>query len=170
MEFKTLRTELARNAESIQRLLSGITQEQAQHKPASDSWSFLEVICHLYDEEREDFRQRLDIILHRPEEKWPPINPVGWVTERNYNQQDFSAMVAKWSAEREKSLAWLDDLSSPDWDSKFPTPFGSEMSAGDMFAAWVAHDLLHMRQLVELRHEHVVVITAPYDLRYAGEW
>jgi len=169
MKFEILRTELAHNAETIQKLLSGIAQEQAQRKPAPDSWSLLEVVCHLYDEEREDFRQRLDIMLHRPEEKWPPINPVGWVTERKYNQQDFSTMVAKWAAEREQSLAWLDGLSTPDWETETTTPFGT-MKAGDMFAAWVTHDTLHMRQLVELRHEHVLNITAPYDGRYAGDW
>src|SRR5689334_6616258 len=107
MQFEILRTELGQNAESIQKLLTGITQGQAQHKPGPDAWSILEVVCHLYDEEREDFRQRVDILLHRPTDKWPPINPVGWVTERKYNEQDFRAMVAKWAAEREKSLAWL---------------------------------------------------------------
>jgi uncharacterized damage-inducible protein DinB len=170
VNFEILQAELARNAWTIQSLLSGISQVQAQHKPAPDSWSMLEVICHLYDEERDDFRQRLDILLHRPDDKWPPIDPVGWVTERKYNEQDFAAMIKKWSAEREKSLAWLDGLSAPDWDTRHPTPFAFEMAAGDMLASWVTHDTLHMRQLVELRHTHVVNITQPYEIRYAGDW
>jgi hypothetical protein len=170
MEFKILRAELAHNAETIQKLLAGVTQEQARRKPAPDSWSMLEVTCHLYDEEREDFRRRVDILLHRPEEKWPPINPVGWVTERNYNEQDFAGMLEKWATERRKSLDWLDALSAPDWNTKHPTPSGLEMSAGDMFASWVTHDILHLRQLVELRHTRVLEISAPYDVRYAGEW
>jgi len=170
MKPETLRLELALNARAIQALLSGVSQQQAQQKPAPDSWSMLEVICHLYDEEREDFRQRLDILLHRPQDPWPPINPVGWVTERQYNQKDFAGTLAAWSAEREKSLAWLDGLNTPDWDTTHPTPFGFEMAAGDMFASWVTHDTLHMRQLVELRHALVVVLAQPYDLRYAGDW
>jgi hypothetical protein len=44
------------------------------------------------------------------------------------------------------------------------------MRAGDMLAAWVAHDLLHMRQLVELHRTYTVTQLAPYDTRYAGEW
>ena len=59
MEFKELRAELQRNGETIQKLLDGVTPVQARRKPAPDAWSMLEVICHLYDEEREDFRQRL---------------------------------------------------------------------------------------------------------------
>jgi hypothetical protein len=44
------------------------------------------------------------------------------------------------------------------------------MKAGDMFASWIAHDSLHIRQLVELRRHRIKNITKPYDIRYAGEW
>jgi len=37
-------------------------------------------------------------------------------------------------------------------------------------AAWVAHDLLHLRQLVELHYAWTVAKAAPYSLQYAGEW
>ncbi len=49
----------------IRALLNDIGQEQAQVKPDAESWSILEVVCHLYDEEQEDFREHLDFILHR---------------------------------------------------------------------------------------------------------
>jgi hypothetical protein len=170
MKFKALRSELEQNAASISALAAGLSQAEAQQRPAPEAWSLLEVVCHLYDEERDDFRQRLDILLHRPQDEWPPINPQGWVTERSYNQQDFGAMLDKWLAERQKSLAWLDGLSAPDWDTRHPTPFGFEMAAGDMLSSWVTHDILHLRQIVELRHARVLAISAPYDIRYAGDW
>ena len=56
MEFQKLYQELTQSAEMIQALLAGISQEEAQVKPNQDSWSILEVVCHLYDGEREDFR------------------------------------------------------------------------------------------------------------------
>ena len=64
MEPKVLYQELLNSTEMIRALLSGITQEEAQVKPGAGSWSMLEVVCHLYDEEREDFREHLDFILH----------------------------------------------------------------------------------------------------------
>jgi len=170
MKSKQLRAELERNGNSIQLLLAGIDPEDSRYKPTPETWSLLEVICHLYDEEREDFRQRVDILLYRPSDPWPPINPVGWVIERNYNRQDFPVMIAKWVAERQQSLAWLDGLVAPDWDRKSVTPFGFEMAAGDMLASWVTHDTLHMRQIVELTHARVLNLTQPYDIRYAGDW
>jgi hypothetical protein len=39
-----------------------------------------------------------------------------------------------------------------------------------MFAAWVTHDQLHMRQIVEIQRANVEVKARPYSLEYAGEW
>jgi hypothetical protein len=169
MESKILYQELAHGAEIVCDLVVGITPTEARFKPNPESWSILEVICHLYDEEREDFRQRLDIMLHRPAEKWPPIDPPGWVVARKYNERNLAEMVDNFVAERQNSLAWLEGLSTPNWDTEFPTPFGV-MKPGDMLGSWVAHDHLHLRQLVELRRPRVLQLVAPYNVRYAGEW
>ncbi len=44
------------------------------------------------------------------------------------------------------------------------------MTAGDLLAAWVAHDVLHLRQLVELRYAYLVEEAQPNSVGYAGEW
>jgi hypothetical protein len=169
MRFETLRQELANGAQVIPALLAGVTPDEARYKPTAETWSLLEVVCHLYDEEREDFRQRLDIMLHRPADPWPPIHPSDWVTERRYNERDFNDMLAQWLAERARSLAWLDGLAAPDWDVVVTWPFGT-MRSGDLLAAWVAHDNLHQRQLVELRRARLLNLAQPYDVEYAGDW
>lgn len=169
MEFKTLYQELTQSTEMIRALLAGISQEEAQFKPSRRSWSILEVVCHLYDEEREDFREHLDFILHRRHEEWHPIAPQAWVKLRKYNEQNFKTMQRKFFKEREKSLAWLKGLKNANWNKTHTSKFGS-MKAGDMFSAWVAHDNLHIRQLVELRRARLEKLTKPYKVRYAGEW
>ena len=169
MEFKTLYTELQSSTEMIRAVLAGITQEESQVKPDPESWSILEVTCHLYDLEREDFREHLDFILHRQDQEYHAIDPQAWITERNYNQQDFAEMQEKFFAERRKSLAWLQAISNSIWDTTYTSQYGS-LSAGEMFACWVAHDNLHIRQLVELRRARIENITKPYPIEYAGEW
>lgn len=169
MESSVLYQELAAGIEIVDRLVAGITPIEARFKPSPDSWSILEVICHLYDEEREDFRQRLDIILHRPTEKWPPIDPTGWVLARKYQERDLIEMVANFVAERRRSLGWLEGLAVPNWEAEYSAPFGV-MKAGDMLGSWVAHDQSHFRQLVELRRARMLQLVMPYDVRYAGEW
>ena len=169
MEFQTLYQELINSTEMIRALLKDIGQEQAQVKPDAESWSILEVVCHLYDEEREDFREHLDFILHRQNEEYHVIDPQSWVTERKYNEQNFVEIQEKFFAERKKSLEWLKTLSKADWETTYTSQYGS-VTAGEMFSCWVAHDNLHVRQLVELRRLHVERITKPFELEYAGEW
>jgi hypothetical protein len=154
----------------IAALLAGFSQEQARRRPTPDAWSALEVACHLLDEEREDFRQRLDLTLHHPEREWPPIDPQGWVTARGYNQRDLGETVAAWRAERQRSLAWLRGLAAPDLTTGRRHPAGFELRAGDLLAAWVAHDLLHARQLLELSYARTADEAAPFSTEYAGDW
>jgi hypothetical protein len=169
MDLNYSTAQLKSHAATIHALTRGISDEQARWKPAADSWSLLEVINHLYDEEREDFRVRLDYILHRPGQPWPPIDPAGWVTSRGYNQRDLEESLGNFLSEREKSLVWLGELGSPKWATVCPTPWG-QMTAGDMFAAWVAHDMLHLRQLVELHWAYNIHKVKPYTVQYAGDW
>jgi hypothetical protein len=168
MDFQTLYQELAGSTEMIRSLVKDIDQKQARIKPDAASWSMLEVICHLYDEEREDFRLHLDWILNRSGE-WLPFDPQAWVKERNYNQQDFNTVKAKFFRERRKSLAWLKTLENADWKKKYAADWGI-LTAGDMFTSWVAHDNLHIRQLIELRRTRIERLTKPYHIRYAGQW
>ena len=114
MEFSTLYQELQNSTEMIRALLSGVAPEAARLKPSAESWSILEVVCHLYDEEREDFREHLDFILHRQKEEWHTIDTVGWVTQRKYNEQNFAEMQENFFVEREISFAWLQGLLNPD--------------------------------------------------------
>jgi hypothetical protein len=169
MKSSLLYQELQHSTQMLRALLAGVPPEAARLKPNEDSWSILEVVCHLYDEEREDFREHLDFILHRQSEEWHTIDPEGWVTERNYNEQNFAEMQEKFFIERQQSLAWLEGLQDPDWQKTYTTPYRT-ISAGEMFACWVAHDNLHIRQLVELRRRRLETITKPYNLEYAGDW
>ena len=169
MEFETLYQELENSTEMIRALLAGLSQEEAQVKPGPEARSMLEVVCHLYDEELEDFREHLDFILYRRDEEWHGIDPDGWVTERRYNEQNFIEMQNKFLAERAKSLEWLKGLAEADWETSYTSQYGS-MTAGEMLASWVAHDNLHIRQLVELRRRRIEGIAQPYGIEYAGEW
>lgn len=169
MKFRTLYQELVHSTEMIRAMVAGIDQEQSQVKQDAKSWSILEVVCHLYDEEREDFREHLDFVLHRQNEEYHVIDPQSWITERKYNEQNFAEMQEKFFTERRASLAWLKTISGSDWAITYTSEYGS-VSAGEMFSCWVAHDNLHIRQLIELRRFWIESITKPYPIEYAGEW
>lgn len=170
MDLSWVIQQLTTHATSITQLCSTVSDAQARVKPDPEAWSILEVVNHLVDEEREDFRQRLDLMLHQPETDWPPIDPQGWVVSRAYQQRDLQQSVATFAAERQRSIEWLRTLRDPDWSRTHTHPSGLVLRAGDLLSSWVAHDVLHLRQLVELHYHLVTLQVAPYDPAYAGDW
>lgn len=170
MDLGRVHLRMMRNANIITALAADIDEVQARWKPSQDDWSILEVINHLHDEEREDFRSRLDLILHRPDDDWPPIDPQGWVVSRRYNERDLDKSLESFLDERQASLRWLRSLEQPHWDNQSTHPAGFVLSAGDMLSSWLAHDFLHIRQLNELQYHDHAQRVAPYGIIYAGDW
>jgi hypothetical protein len=170
MEASHCITRLEATGTVLLALCGGVTQLEAAWRPEPARWSLLEIICHLVDEEREDFRRRLDLILHHPTEEWPPIDPEGWVTARRYAEQDFAGTIAAFEEERRRSLDWLRGLGTIDFDTLHVHPRFGSMSAGDMMSAWMAHDILHIRQMNRWRWDQMNAAVAPYSVEYAGKW
>ena len=104
MDLEYFIERLTTNQDVFKGLVRSASLEQARWKPTPDKWSMLEVINHLYDEEREDFRQRLDLVLADPEQTWPRIDPQDWVTSRAYNERDLETSLSDFLIERNKSL------------------------------------------------------------------
>ena len=153
----------------FQELLRGLSPEQQRWKPAPEKWCTLEVVCHLHDEEREDFRARLKHVLETPDEPMPKIDPPGWVSERDYMEQDFIEALDRFLQERGSSIAWLRGLTDAPWSNAYMHPKVGPVSCDLLLVNWVAHDLHHFRQLNNLRYGHLASIsTEPLD--YAGNW
>ena len=108
-------------------------------------------------------------MLADPLQRWPPIDPRGWVTARGYNEKELEPSLNNFFAEREKSLEWLRQLSEPNWQNSNEGPNGI-LTAGDLLASWLAHDFLHIRQLTRLHWQYVGAIADPYQTAYAGPW
>ena len=160
---------LERNAGVFKALATGLGPEQARWKPTPERWSVLEVVCHLADEEREDFRPRLDLTLHHPDQAWPPINPKAAVSERDYNSRELPVALEDFLTERQRSLAWLATLESRDWTLTRQQPWG-QISAGDLLVSWLTHDFIHIRQINRLHRDFAVTLGEPYSSDYAGDW
>jgi DinB superfamily len=168
MNITYLSQTLTRQADLIRLLVDDVPPEQAVWKPDVERWSILEAVNHLFDEEREDFRVRLDILLRASDEPWPPIHPMEWVTERNYNERELIASLGDFQDERRASLDWLTSLQSPDWDAGVQSPWDFFMRAGDMAASWIVHGQWHIEQLIRLGRDWTIEQAKPYDVRYAG--
>lgn len=145
--------------------------ETARYKPPSGAWSVVEIVCHLADEEVDDFRTRLRFVLERTAGSWPPIDPEGWARDRRYAEQDLAATLHRFTAERAASVAWLRSLPrDTDWTLAYQHPKFGPIAAGDLLASWAAHDALHLRQIAKRLWELAARDAPGFSTAYAGEW
>jgi hypothetical protein len=156
--------------QALPALVGSVPDDQAKWKPADGSWSILEVVTHLADEEVEDFRTRVRMTLESPAESWPKIDPPGWAVERRYNEGNLPAALDRFVSERSASIAWLRGLAGPDWSSAYEHPKFGPIHAGDLLAAWAAHDALHLRQIAKRMFQLAGEYAGEYKTIYAGEW
>lgn len=151
-------------------LVSGLSREEALWRPDAQTWSILEVVCHLADEEAGDFRPRLERTLAEPQTEWDPIDPEGWALARHYREADLEEATARFVAERQRSVVWLMGLGRVDWSRVYEHPRLGSIRAGDLLAAWAAHDALHLRQIAKRLYELAAHDAPGFETVYAGEW
>lgn len=169
MKHTEIIEKLSTNRLVFEGLLKNKTRTEYLWKPKENKWCLLEIVCHLYDEECEDFRTRVKQTLELPGTPPPPIDPVNWVTQRQYIEQNYDEMVNKFLNERINSVDWLRSLTNPDWSNNYKHPELGPLSAELFLTNWMAHDILHFRQIIKLQYKFFKSST-DIDLTYAGSW
>ena len=170
MNFDLFLTRFQATPDTLSTLLQDVPLGIARWKPSSDAWNMVEVICHLVDEERKDFRPRLKSLLFDDPagSSITAIHPPAWVIEGNYNARDLTSSLADLKLERQESLGWLRSLPA---DLKLErTAPDREISAGQVLYSWLAHDYLHIRQITRLHYDFLAHEAQGYDIGYAGQW
>ena len=168
--FQKLIDSLSRFGKLLPAVVADIPDEDAKWKPGEGGWSILEVVCHLADEEVDDFRKRVQMTLSDPSKDWPPIDPEGVALERKYNEQNLMEVAERFSTERHASVDWLRTVQNPDWELAYEHPKWGPIKAGQVMVSWAAHDQLHLRQIAKRMFELAGRDGAPYSTSYAGDW
>lgn len=170
----TLVERLAAFPAALRPLVETLSAEESLWRPSPSDWSVLEALRHLLDEEREDFRVRLEHVLRDPSRPWPPIDPMGAAASRGYRERPLRAVLRDFELERRASVAWLRSLldasTTIDWSRAHVHPKFGPIHAGDLLAAWAAHDLLHLRQIAKRLFEMLEARGEPFRVAYAGIW
>lgn len=166
---KHIISDLKRNKDVISQLLSHIDSQQYLYREAKDKWNLLEVICHLVDEEREDFVVRIKSVLKDPLQQLPSIDPVGWVKSRNYMDQDYDSKLNEWIELRNANCSYLDQLKSVSWQNAYQHQHFGPMSAKLFLCNWLSHDYHHIRQIITIKRAYIIHSSGE-SLEYAGDW
>jgi hypothetical protein len=159
--------ELARFPHVLDALVSGLSPHRWRAWPAPGEWAPIEIVCHLRDEEAEDFGARVRVVLDGGR-RFAPIDPEGWARDRRYLEADPADALAAFRAHRAASLAVLAGASRNRLAEAGESPSGLRLTGFDLLAAWVAHDGLHLRQLAGALTREWADRWAPLRVDYAG--
>jgi hypothetical protein len=169
MGYTYVVNELESHIPVFENLLNNKSKSEYLWRPKPEKWCLLEIVCHLYDEEREDFRARVKHTLEKPTEPLMPIDPVAWVIERDYISKHYNNTLEAFLAERKASVKWLKSLTSVDWEQGIIHPKLGMLSAKLFLTNWLAHDYLHIRQIIKYQFEYLKEKTE-VELNYVGSW
>jgi len=169
MDFKYFVSQLEHNISVFESLLINKTEKEYLWRPNQEKWCLLEIVCHLVDEEQDDFRARVKHTLENPNMPLKPINPEGWVKERDYISKDYKDTLLLFLKERKSSILWLTSLKDVLWDNAINHPDLGKLSAELFLTNWLAHDYLHIRQIMKYKYDYLKLKTN-LDLSYAGNW
>ena len=161
------RRELARLPIVLKALLAGLDEGRARTRPAMGEWSPVEILCHLRDEENEDFGARLRVILDGTSD-FTPIDPERWAVERSYHEAKLPDVLAALRARRQASLDLLVSVSPKALERSRPHNRLGSLSGEDILAAWVAHDRIHLSQLAGTLARIWALRWQPLHSEYAG--
>ena len=161
------RAELARMPAAVDALVAGLDESGARLRPAPGEWSPVEILCHLRDEETEDFGARLRVILDGVP-TFVPIDPERWAQERRYRDAALAVVVTAWRARRHGTLEMLATAAPEALMGSRALGRSGTLSGLDLLAAWVTHDRLHLTQLAATCARLWADRWAPLRSEYAG--
>lgn len=141
-----VRRDLARLPAALDALLSELDDAMWRSRPAPNEWSPVEIVCHLRDEETEDFGARVRVVAEG-RATFVPIDPERWASERKYREDDPRAALVALKQRRRDNLAFLVLVDPARLTGVVDHPKLGAMSGLDLVAAWVTHDRLHLAQL-----------------------
>ena len=159
--------ELRRLPGLLDSLLGDVDEVTWRSRPAPDEWAPVEIVCHLRDEETDDFGARLRVLVAGGQHL-TPIDPESWAVERRYREAVPREALAALRGHRAASLAWLASVAPDRLHATGEHPTGARLSGLDLLAAWVTHDRLHVRQLAGTLARLWATRWAPLRADYAG--
>jgi len=168
MDTDKIIRKLESNLDVITNLLINENENVQIWRPEPNHWCLLEIICHLVDEEKEDFRKRTFHLLENPGVPPPSFNPLKRIPD--YMSQNLDKKLKGFKKERLHSIALLQELLDPKWENAYDHPKLGSLSALFFLKNWLAHDYLHIRQITKIHYLYLLDSDKNTNFGYAGNW
>jgi hypothetical protein len=139
---------LERTPRALDALLSGLDDAWTMKNEGGETWSAYDVVGHLIHGERTDWIPRLDIILSDgPDKRFKPFDRFAQFQEST--GKSLRQLLDEFAGARADSVRQLRGrrLTESDLDRTGIHPKFGTVTARQLLATWVAHDLDHLMQI-----------------------
>ena len=161
------RRDLARFPTLLDLLVGELDEATWRARPGPAEWAPVEIVCHLRDEETQDFGARVRVILEGGT-RFAPNDPERLAVERRYLEANPWEALAAFRARRTESVEFLASVIPDRLLAVADRPSAGRLSGLDLVAAWVTHDRLHVHQLAGTLARAWANRWAPLRTDYAG--
>ena len=154
---------LTRTPTAFDALLRGMPEAWTTATEGPGTWSPYDVIGHLVHCEKTDWMPRLTIILeHGPNRTFDPLDREAQFQESN--EQSLDSLLDEFGAWRRDSLARLLalNLRPVQLELTGTHPALGTVTLRQLLAAWVAHDMTHIAQVVRVMAKRYKQAVGPW--------
>ncbi|HEX7965291.1 MAG TPA: DinB family protein [Gammaproteobacteria bacterium] len=134
----------------LRRRLAGLSEAQFRFKPAAESFSLLENVCHLRDIEVEGYMRRLELLLTEADPLLPDLDGARLARERRYQEQALAPALEAFLAARRRNLTRLEQVNEADLTREGRFENVGVVSLARLLQMWTHHDAEHLHDVDEL--------------------
>ena len=142
---------LERTPSVLRTLLSDLDDDWTMNNEGPDTFSPYDVIGHMIQGEKTDWKDRATMILeHGTERSFVPFDRFAQFEESK--GKSLQQLLDEFEKLRKESLGWLRslNLTGADFDKKGTHPELGEVSLKQLLSTWVVHDLTHISQITRV--------------------
>src|SRR5690348_8122234 len=159
---------LRRTPATLTALLRGLPEAWTNATEGPDTWSAYDIVGHLLHSDEVNWIERARIILEHGEQgSFDAFNRTAMFEKYQGNSLD--QLLVAFEQERAKNLATLDELRiTPEMLAlKGTHPALGTVTLSQLLATWVAHDLNHIGQIVEVMARQYAEAVGPWRANLA---
>lgn len=155
---------LRRTPATLTALLRGLPEAWTHATEGPDTWSAYDIVGHLLHSEEVNWIERARVIIEQGEEgSFDSFNRTAMFEK--YQEYSLDQLLAAFERERAEKLAALDGLHLiPEMLAlKGAHPALGTVTLSNLLATWVAHDLNHVGQIVEVMARQYAEAVGPWS-------
>ncbi len=141
---------LRQQAEDVQRIVSGLNEEQLAKRTVPDKWSLKELVCHLW-RTQQVFDGRVNAMLGQDNPAITPYEPEGDTEFDRLVARPAADSLAGFLADRERLAARLDGLGPEQWHRAGRHPEFSHYDVHFQVEYMAHHEAHHIYQMFQQR-------------------